>query len=158
MLRMHPRIRLSLCAALVTTSVLAGCNPPPRESFQQWVARDAWDPGCAEQAMIERWSVRDARWKIEGQTYAIDVDATFKLANACTSGLTLDGINVQELLERGGGAIRRSYKQFENVEFKKTVELSKCDKNGAAGWSLPGKESTRCWTGPSLVDTAAPGR
>ena len=105
---MHPRIRALVCACFVTTALMMGCQPPPRDSFQQWVARDAWDPGCAEQAMIERWSVRDARWKIEGQTYSIDVDATFKLANACTSGLTLDGINVQELLEKGGGAIRRS--------------------------------------------------
>ena len=41
---------------------------------------------------------------------------------------------------------------IENVEFKKTVEMSKCQKNGKTGWSLPGKESTRCWTGPSLVE------
>jgi hypothetical protein len=151
---MHARLRplVSLAATLTAVFSITACNPPPRDSFQQWVARDAWDAGCAEQAMIERWSAQNARWKIEGQTYVIDVDATFKLANACQSGLTLDGINVQDLLEKGGGAIHRSYKQFENVEFKKTVEMSKCEKNGKTGWSLPGKESTRCWTGPSLVE------
>jgi hypothetical protein len=150
---MHARLRTLAPIALTLAALgLTGCNPPPRDSYQQWVARDAWDSGCAEQGMIERWTVQNARWKIEGQVYVIDVDATFKLANACKSGLTLDGIDVKELLEKGGGAITRSYKQFENVEFKKTVEMSKCEKNGKTGWSLPGKESTRCWTGPSLLE------
>ncbi len=129
-----------------------GCNTTPRDSFQQWVARDAWDQGCAEQAMIERWAVSNGKWKIEGQVYVADVDATFKLANACKSGVTLDGIDVKELLASGGGTLNRSYKQFQTVEFKKTVEMSKCQKAGKTGWSLPGKESARCWTGPSLVE------
>lgn len=151
---MHPRLRhlaplvLSLTAAFGVT----GCNPPPRDSSQQWVARDAWDSGCAEQGIIERWKVGNARWKIEGEVFVVDVDATFKLVNACKSGLTLDGVDVKALLEKGGGAITRSYKQFENVDFKGTVEMSKCQKNGKTGWALPGKESTRCWTGPSLVE------
>jgi hypothetical protein len=153
MLSMLPRLRplLSIVALLAVGVGVTGCNPPPRDSFQQWVARDSWDQGCAEQAMVERWVVKNARWKIEGEVFVVDIDATFKLANACQGGLSLGGINVKELLEKGGGSISRSYKQFETVEFKNTVEMSKCKKADKVGWALPGKESTRCWTGPSLL-------
>ncbi len=150
---MTPRLRpIALFLVCAAGLGLSACNASPRDAYQQWVARDAWDQGCAEQAMIERWSVQNGHWKIEGQVYVADVDATFKLANACKSGLTLDGINVKELMESGGGTINRSYKQFQTVDFKKTVEMSKCQKAGKTGWALPGKESARCWTGPSLVE------
>jgi len=151
MLAMDARQTTLALVATLTVLGLTACNPPPRESFQQWVARDAWDSGCAEQAMIERWSGGNPHWKIEGEVYVVDVDATFKLANACKSGIPLDGIDVKALLEQGGGTISRSYKQFEVVNFKKTVEMSKCKKDEKVGWALPGKESTRCWTGPSLL-------
>lgn len=154
MVSMLPRLRtfLNVAALLGCALAVSGCKPPPRDSFQQWVARDAWDQGCAEQAMIERWSVSNPHWKIEGEVYVVDVDATFKLANACQGGMSLGGINVKELLEKGGGSISRSYKQFETVEFKGTVEMSRCQKHDDAGWAIPGKENGRCWTGPSLVE------
>ncbi len=101
--------------------------------------------------MVERWVASNPRWKIEGQVFVIDVDATFKLANACQSVLPSGNIDLQKIMEQGGGAIARTYKQFEVVEFKSTVEMSKCQKDGKAGWALPGKESGRCWTGPSLL-------
>jgi hypothetical protein len=136
---------------VVAITALTGCNASPRDSFQQWVARDAWDQGCAEQGMVEQWKTQNGRWKTEGQVYVIDVEATIKLANACNSVLPNGGINVADLLAQGGGAVARSYKQFETVAFKKTVEMSKCKTADKDGWSLPGQESRRCWTGPSLL-------
>ena len=78
----------------------------------------------------------NGHWKINDEVWSVDVDATFKLVNACTSGLPLVG---------------KAYKQFETVPFKGTVEMSKCKKGSDDGWAIPGKESSRCWTGPTLV-------
>ncbi|MDP2344438.1 MAG: hypothetical protein Q8O67_26000 [Deltaproteobacteria bacterium] len=125
-----------LCCLGIALLALSGCGGTPRDSAVQWVARDAWDPTCAEAAIVERFVATNGRWKIEGQVWAVDVDATFKLVNKCSSGLPLIG---------------KEYKQFEAVPFKATVEMSKCKKGDDAGWSLPGKESSRCWTGPTLV-------
>ena len=143
--------RADAAAVVVSVSALTGCNVAPRDSFQQWVARDAWDHSCAEQGMIEQWKADNGHWKIKGEVYVVDVEATIKLANACASGLPTQGVNVQELLEKGGGAIARSYKQFETVTFKKTVEMSKCKSADKTGWALPGQEGRRCWTGPTLL-------
>lgn len=115
---------------------LAGCSGTPRDSFQQYVARDTWDSTCAEQGIVEKWTATNGRWKIPNEVWAVDVDATFKLVNECKSGLPLVG---------------KEYKQFETVPFKGTVEMSKCKKGNDDGWAIPGKESSRCWTGPTLV-------
>lgn len=144
--RSLPLIVLSLSGLVGLTA----CNAPPRDSFQQWVARDAWDQNCAEQGMVERWSTSNAHWKIKGEVYVFDVDATFKLANECKTNPAAN-VDLKALMAGGGGAIRMGYKQFETVTFKKTVEMSKCVREGATGWSLPGKESQRCWTGPTLL-------
>lgn len=133
-------MRSTLILAVLT---LAACNGPPRESYAQWVARDAWDPTCAEQAIIETWSATNGRWKIPSEVWELDVDARFKLVNKCTSGLPLVG-NIL------GGKV---YNQFEVVPYKATVTMSKCKKDGDTGWALPGKESSRCWTGPTLLGT-----
>lgn len=128
-----------LSLAFVATgawTLLVGCNPAPRDSFVQWVARDAWDSTCAEHAIVETFTETNRRWKIKGEVYVIDVDARFKLVNACKSGLPLIG---------------KDYQQFEVVPFKATVEMSRCKKGDADGWSLPGKEGSRCWTGPTLL-------
>lgn len=129
-----PRL-LGLAVAIATLS-LAGCDGPPREASIQWVARDAWDPTCAEKAMVETWKVTNPRWTIPKQVYAVDVDAKFRLTDQCASGLPLVG---------------KSYRSLDVVPFAGTVELSRCKKNDEEGWSLPGKESSRCWTGPKLV-------
>ncbi|HEY1101074.1 MAG TPA: hypothetical protein VGF99_19200, partial [Myxococcota bacterium] len=100
--------RLSLVAALVAVvGGLTACNAPPRDSFQQWVARDAWDQSCAEHGMIEQWKAENGRWKVEHEVYVVDVEATIKLANECSSGLPPQGIDVKALLEKGGGAVAR---------------------------------------------------
>jgi hypothetical protein len=117
-------------------ALMAACGGPPRESYVQWVARDAWDPSCAEQAIIETWKQDNGRWKVKGEVWTVDVEAGFKLVNKCDSGLPLAG---------------KSYKQFEVVPFQGTIEMSKCKKDGDTGWALPGKESSRCWTGPTLL-------
>lgn len=118
---------------------LAGCEGKPIERSQQWVARDAWDPTCAEKAMVEQWAASNPRWEIQGEVYAVDVEAKFRMTDDCQSGLPIVG---------------KAYKTIEVVPFKGTVTMSKCKKDGDTGWSLKGKESTRCWTGPSL----APGK
>src|SRR3954471_18015004 len=102
----------------------------------QWVARDAWDATCAEKAMVETWKADAGRWKIEGEVWVADVDATFRLTDDCQSGIPLVG---------------KKYKTLEKASFKGTVEMSKCKKDGQSGWALPGKEGSRCWTGPTLV-------
>jgi hypothetical protein len=132
----HMRTFSTALAVSLVTLGLAGCSGTPRDSFVQWVARDAWDPTCAEQGIVEKWVARNGHWKIPKQVWAVDVDATFKLVNTCQSGLPLVG---------------KEYKQFETVPFKGTVEMSKCKKGDKDGWSLPGKESSRCWTGPTLL-------
>lgn len=136
-------MRTSLPASLLLSVVgafaalsLTGCSGTPRDSFVQWVARDAWDSTCAEEAIVEKWVATNGRWKIPSEVWAVDVDATFKLVNKCSSGLPLVG---------------KEYKQFETVPFKGTVEMSKCKKADVDGWAIPGKESSRCWTGPTLV-------
>ncbi len=126
----------SLPVLLVVTAALAACEGAPAQRNMQWVARDAWDATCAEKAMVETWLAKDPRWKIKGQVYLADVEAKFRLVDSCASGLPLVG---------------KSYKTLEVVPFKGTVEMSKCQKAGDTGWALPGKESTRCWTGPSLL-------
>jgi hypothetical protein len=133
---MHTRTLLVFCVLSVVGVVVGGCGGSPRDALQQYVARDAWDPTCAEQAMIEKWTTTNARWAVEGKVWAVDVQATFKLANECTSKLP-------------AGLV---YKQFQTIPFTATVEMAACkDSAGTAGWSLPGRQATRCWTGPTLL-------
>ncbi|MBM4282888.1 MAG: hypothetical protein FJ137_19770 [Deltaproteobacteria bacterium] len=133
---MRTRTLLVRCVTFAAALLVVGCGVPPRDSFQQYVARDAWDPTCAEQAMIERWTTTNPRWAVEGRVWAVDVQATFKMANECTSKLP-------------AGLV---YKQFQTVPFTATVAMASCkDAAGSAGWSLPGRESTRCWTGATLL-------
>jgi hypothetical protein len=125
-----------LISAFIVLGLGAGCGGAPRESFVQWVARDQWDSTCAEQAIVETWTQKNGRWKVQGEVWQVDVNASFKLVNACQSGLPLVG---------------KQYKQFEVVAFNGTVEMSKCKKDGDTGWAMPGKEGSRCWTGPTLL-------
>lgn len=116
-------------AALVAAVVVSGCNPKPRAEHVQWVARDAWNAKCAEVAIVERFKQENLTWVEEGKRAKVDVDATFKLGNDC------EGL-----------------KAYQSFDFKlKGLELVKCGAGDAGGWALPGKESTRCWTGPKLV-------
>lgn len=130
------RSGLILVVALGALFTLTACEGAPAQRSMQWVARDAWDSTCAEKAMIETWSATNPRWEVQGEVYAVDVDAKFRLTDDCDSGLPLVG---------------KKYKTIDAVQFKQTVTMSKCKKDGDTGWSLKGKESTRCWTGPSLV-------
>ncbi len=123
-------------AAVVSLLVAAGCDGPPSDQRMQWVARDAWDHTCAEKAMVEQWKVSNGHWKIKGEVWVADVDAVFRLTDDCASGLPLIG---------------KKYKTLEKAPFKGTVEMSRCKKDGETGWSLPGKEGSRCWTGPTLL-------
>ncbi|MCC7074962.1 MAG: hypothetical protein IT383_26865 [Deltaproteobacteria bacterium] len=128
---------LGALIALIALGMMAGCGGTPREQHVQWVARDAWDPTCAEKAMIETWKTENPRWKIKGEVYVVDVAASFRLTDDCKSGLPLVG---------------KSYKSLEVASYQRqALEMSKCKKNGAVGWSLPGNESSRCWTGPTLL-------
>lgn len=130
------RLAGSLGAAALALS-LAGCGGAPREQHMQWVARDAWDPTCAEKAMVETWKAENPRWKIKGEVYVVDVEAKFRLSDDCKSGLPLLG---------------KSYKSLEVATYKSQgLEMSRCKKDGAVGWALPGNESSRCWTGPTLL-------
>lgn len=131
--RAHLWKALAAAAALVLT---AACDGAPREGYVQWVARDAWDSTCAEKAMVETWVAANPRWKVPKEVYVVDVDAKFRLTDQCISGLPLIG---------------KGYTALEVVPFKGTVEMSRCKKNDVEGWALPGKESTRCWTGPALL-------
>ncbi len=116
---------------------LTGCSGAPREQHMQWVARDAWDPTCAEKAMVEMWKEENPRWKIKGEVYVIDVEAKFRLTDDCKSGLPLVG---------------KSYRSLEVASFKtQGLEMSRCKRDGVVGWALPGNESSRCWTGPTLL-------
>lgn len=128
--------KLSLWLVAATLWGASACGGAPRESYVQWVSRDAWDSTCAEQAIVETWKQQNGHWKVDGEVWVVDVDARFKLINKCSSGLPLVG---------------KQYKQFEVVPFHATLELSKCKKDGDTGWALPGKESSRCWTGPTLL-------
>ena len=82
-----------LCA-MIALGMMAGCGGTPREQHVQWVARDAWDPTCAEKAMIETWKTENPRWKIKGEVYVVDVAASFRLTDDCKSGLPLVGITL----------------------------------------------------------------
>ena len=116
---------------------MAGCDAAPREKSVQWVARDAWDSTCAEKAMVEVWNATNKQWKVKGQVYTLDVDAKFRLTDDCKSGLPLVG---------------KEYKALEVVPFSKQgLEVSACKRDGQDGWALPGKEGSRCWTGPTLL-------
>lgn len=127
------RWTLALCVPFAFG--LTACEASPRSTHIQWVARDAWSPTCADKAIVERWVQSEGRWKVKGEIWTVEVDATFKLGNDCD-----------------GGLLGKSFKAYESVEFqKKNLELSRCKKDGAEGWSLPGQESKRCWTGPSLL-------
>lgn len=132
------RSGMTLVTLVVAVLGLSACEGKPADRSMQWVARDAWDSTCAEKAMVETWSATNPRWVVQGEVYAVDVDAKFRLTDDCQSGLPLVG---------------KTYKTIEVVPFKGTVEMSKCKKDGETGWSLKGKEATRCWTGPSLVAT-----
>ncbi len=125
-----------VAASTLAALLLVACDAAPSQQHMQWVARDAWDATCAEQGIVEQWKVQNGAWKIKGEVWATDVEATFKLVNACTSGLPLVG---------------KSYKQFETVKFQKRVEMSHCKAGASSGWALPGKEGSRCWTGPTLA-------
>jgi hypothetical protein len=117
--------------------LLPACGGPPRDALQQYVTRDAWDATCAESAMIEKWVVKDGHWKTEGDRWVMLVDATFKMANECTSKLP---------------SSTKTYKQFETVTFAGAVEMAKCkDPQGNSGWAVPGREASRCWSGPTLL-------
>ncbi|MBI1947149.1 MAG: hypothetical protein HYS27_15745 [Deltaproteobacteria bacterium] len=135
---MHKLVSLfAVLGALSSLVALAGCGGAPREQHVQWVARDAWDPTCAEKAMIEMWQADNPRWKIKGEVYVVDVQAKFRLTDDCKSGLPLVG---------------KSYRSLEVASYQRqALEMSKCKKNGAVGWALPGNESSRCWTGPTLL-------
>jgi hypothetical protein len=123
--------RAATAAAALALVAVTGCVAAPREAAVQYVARDAWDSTCAGQAIVEQWSQQGGDWKVKGEVYQVQVAATFKLVNKCT------------------GKDGREYAQFETVRFESTVELSPCKKSGTKGWSLPGKQETRCWTGPT---------
>lgn len=130
-----------LATALLAVAAAAACDSTPRERFVQWVARDAWDEKCAEKAMIEVWKQENPRWKVEGQVWVVDVDAKFRMVDDCQSGLPLVG---------------KAYKALEVVPFKKQgLEVSQCARGGDKGWSQPGREGTRCWTGPTLLPADA---
>lgn len=130
------RSGMNVIMALASVLAMAACEGKPIDRSQQWVARDAWDSTCAEKAMVETWSATNPRWEVQGEVYVVDVDAKFRMTDDCTSGLPLVG---------------KTYKTIDVVPFKGTVAMSKCKKDGQTGWSLKGKESTRCWTGPSLA-------
>jgi hypothetical protein len=124
---------LILAAGSLVASALMGCEAKPRDQFIQWVARDAWNPPCAEKAMVEIWKTENLRWKVTGEVVLVDVDATFKLGNDCGP-----------------------FKAFESKRFvKKGFEMSKCKVGKQRGWSLPGMEHKRCWTGPRLLPGSA---
>lgn len=126
--------RALLCLPILALG-LAACHSAPRQSHVQWVARDAWNADCADKAIVERWVADNGHWKIKGEVWVVDVDATFKLGNDCKSGL-----------------LGKSFKAYESVSFQKDgLEMSRCKRDGEDGWSLPGKESERCWTGPTLL-------
>jgi len=115
---------------LASLSLFAlGCSSKPTTSEMQWVARDAWSSKCAEKAMVETWEASNQRWKIKDQVLLVDVSATFKLTDDC--GLK---------------------KAYSSETFKKEgLALSKCVDQEKKGWSQPGLEGKRCWTGPRLL-------
>ncbi len=134
------RPRLLIGSLVVATLALGvGCSGEPKKHHLQFVARDAWSQNCASKATVEKFEVTNKKWKVKGELFVADVKATFKLVDDC-KGLPLIG---------------KSYKAFESADFeKKGLELSKCKLDGDDGWSLPTKESSRCFTGPTSVPDA----
>lgn len=132
--------RLTPLNILALASVMAGgiaCDAEPRDRHIQWVARDAWNPSCADKAIIERWVQANGAWKEQGKVWRVDVDATFKLGNDC---------------EAQGEA--PTIPAYQSVDFKRVgLELVPCENGGQKGWALPGQEAGRCWTSPSLVSS-----
>jgi hypothetical protein len=137
---------------------LLACEGRPNKRHVEWVARDAWDSDCAEQAIIEKFKTANPKWKVKGEVWQVDVEATFKLVNECTSKSALSDPKklADGLKELAKGETKKitghTYKQFESLDFaKKPLEMSRCKVNGEDGWSLPGQEGERCWVGPKLV-------
>ena len=91
------------CLVFAVLSSVA-CEGIPREQHVQWVARDQWDSTCADQAAVETWKASNGRWKMKPEVYVVDVDATFKMMNKCSSGLPLVG---------------KQYKQFETIPLQR---------------------------------------
>lgn len=130
--------RFALLVTLATAATfLTACETKPQDRYMQWVARDAWNPQCADQAMVEVWKASTPEWKEKGKSVTVDVDATFKLANDCEVG----------------GAKLEAFKSF---QFKQTVEMVKCETGGKDGWALAATPD-RCWTGPKLFQGAGAG-
>lgn len=124
-----PRLLLAIALALTATALL-GCESRPDDSFVQWVARDAWNAECAEKGIVERFKRENMTWVTKGKHAKVDVDGTFKLASDCGE-----------------------HKAYQSFEFKRQgLELVRCEASGKKGWSLPGNETTRCWTGPKLLE------
>ena len=119
--------------ALVLVASSAGCAFPPRDAEVQWVARDAWDRGCASQAIFEKLKISDRGWKDRGAgIYTVSVEATVKMVNPCHSDVT-----------------GKSYAQFESVEFSfDHLAMKKCKQGGDDGWMLD-QPTARCITGPA---------
>lgn len=111
--------------------MLTGCDKPPKRSSIQWIARDAWDSGCAHAAIVEKFAIKSKGWKEKGKLYAADVTATFKLVNPCETGTN-----------------GRTYKQFATADFAAPdLVLAPCTDGGAEGWArVP---DGRCITGAS---------
>jgi hypothetical protein len=122
-------------AALVASG--AACDAAPRDRHIQWVARDAWNPGCADKAIIERWVQTNGAWKEKGKVWRVDIDATFKLGNDCEG----EGENA-------------TIPAYQSIDFKRNgLELVPCKSGDEEGWALPGQEGARCWTRPKLVSS-----
>ncbi len=128
--------RVLASTAVIAALAATGCSGEPDKHHLQFVARDAWNKNCASKATVEKFEATNKKWKIKDQVFTADVKATFKLIDDC-KGLPLVG---------------KSYKAFESADFeKKGLELSACKAEGEKGWSLPGKEGSRCFTGPTSV-------
>ncbi|MCP4502257.1 MAG: hypothetical protein GY822_20055 [Deltaproteobacteria bacterium] len=121
---------------VVVLPLLSACSGEPGKTYIEWVARDAWSQNCARKAAVETFEMEKKGWKVKDQIFLVDVKATYKLIDDC----------------KGFPLIGKSYKASESVKFeKKGLEMSKCKLDGKDGWSIPGKESKRCWTGPTSV-------
>lgn len=133
------RILPTFSGLLVFVCLSSACDAEPRDRHIQWVARDAWNPNCADKAIIERWVQSNGAWKEQGKVWRVDVDATFKLGNDCE-----------------GSEDSAAIPAYQSVDFKRSgLELVPCKKGGNDGWALPGQEGGRCWTSPKLVTTEA---
>lgn len=132
-------IRAPLRAALGWAGVIVfagACDAEPRDRHIQWVARDAWNPLCADKAIVERWVQSNGSWKVQGKVWQVDVDATFKMGNDCE-----------------GQGETPAIPAYQSVNFMRpALEMVPCRKGGEDGWALPGQENDRCWTSPKLLD------